>query len=399
MKFNKWTLGLAAVGAVSMTSAVRASEPLNTALSSTTISGYIDVGAQYNAGNVGNSGNEQVTDVPAGTSSDKVDSFSLNTFDIAIDKPQDDSPWAAGYHGELEFGQDLVDSGYGSGDFSTVRQAYVVVRTPVGNGIDWKFGVMDNIIGYESNTDGANPNYTRSIGYEYLPTTLVGMIGAYKVCEEITVQAGLAENWTGNSSNIGSDRAATSVSSKSFAGAIALTAPDSWGWAKGATLNLGALLNIYKGGVNNFNASLTIPTPVSALKVGAAFDVYSDADSNSFDNPHNNSGWIAGLYGTFQATDKLSLNLRGEYYDFSDGEGPYYNDEIHPDNGLGEEVTATLQYNLWANVISRVEFRWDHVDQGNAFGAGRLSSSEFSSGFTDPNSNSFLLAVNLIYSF
>ena len=58
MKFNKWTLGLAAVGAVSLASAVRADEapklvPLNTALSSTTISGYVDVAAQYNLGNNG----------------------------------------------------------------------------------------------------------------------------------------------------------------------------------------------------------------------------------------------------------------------------------------------------------------------------------------------------------
>ncbi len=58
MKFNKWTLGLAAVGAVSMASAVRADEtpklvPLQTALSSTVISGYVDVAAQYNPGDPG----------------------------------------------------------------------------------------------------------------------------------------------------------------------------------------------------------------------------------------------------------------------------------------------------------------------------------------------------------
>jgi len=83
MKFNKWTLGLAAVGAVSLTSAVRADEakiiPLQTALSNTTISGYVDTAVQYNAGNVGQnvfSGGQ--TFVPAGTSSSKVDSFSLN---------------------------------------------------------------------------------------------------------------------------------------------------------------------------------------------------------------------------------------------------------------------------------------------------------------------------------
>ncbi len=53
MKFNKWTLGLAAVGAVSLASAVRADEApkmsqMQTALSNTTISGYVDVAAQYN---------------------------------------------------------------------------------------------------------------------------------------------------------------------------------------------------------------------------------------------------------------------------------------------------------------------------------------------------------------
>ncbi len=44
MKFNKWTLGLAAVGVVSLTSAARADESkisqVQTALSDTTISGY-----------------------------------------------------------------------------------------------------------------------------------------------------------------------------------------------------------------------------------------------------------------------------------------------------------------------------------------------------------------------
>lgn len=49
MKFNKWTLGLAAVGAVSLTSVAQAEEKVNavqTALSSTTISGYVDTSMQ-----------------------------------------------------------------------------------------------------------------------------------------------------------------------------------------------------------------------------------------------------------------------------------------------------------------------------------------------------------------
>ena len=56
MKFNKWTLSLVGIGAVSLASAVRADEavklvPLNTLVPSTTISGYVDTAVQYNLGN------------------------------------------------------------------------------------------------------------------------------------------------------------------------------------------------------------------------------------------------------------------------------------------------------------------------------------------------------------
>ncbi len=49
MKFNKWTMGLAAVGVVSLASAARADETkmsqVQTALSNTTLSGYVDTSA------------------------------------------------------------------------------------------------------------------------------------------------------------------------------------------------------------------------------------------------------------------------------------------------------------------------------------------------------------------
>jgi hypothetical protein len=64
-------------------------------------------------------------------------------------------------------------------------------------------------------------------------------------------------------------------------------------------------------------------------------------------------------------------------------------------NGIGEEVTATVQYNLWANVISRLEFRWDHIDSGNAFG----NPEPGPSGATFGDADSFLLAANIIYTF
>jgi hypothetical protein len=102
-------------------------------------------------------------------------------------------------------------------------------------------------------------------------------------------------------------------------------------------------------------------------------------------NPQDDSAWVAGLYANFQATDKLSLNLRGEYLSNA-GAGLYTSFE-----GAAEELTATAQYNLWANVISRVELRWDHVEHGKAFDATPQGSVA--------HDNAVMLALNLIYQF
>ena len=53
MKFNQWTLGLAALGVVSLASAAKAEEKMNAvqaALSSTTISGYVDTSVEWTLG-------------------------------------------------------------------------------------------------------------------------------------------------------------------------------------------------------------------------------------------------------------------------------------------------------------------------------------------------------------
>jgi len=396
MKFNKWTLGLAAVGVVSLASAVRADEAkmsqLQTALSNTTISGYVDVAAQYTLGN--QTPTSQVADGTGQSQAGgqaKIDKFSLNTLDIAIDKPEDDTPWASGYHVDLDYGTDAIATGYGS-----VRQAYVALRTPVGNGIDWHFGVMDDIIGYEGNTDGGNPNYTRSYGYFIEPTTLVGLVGTYKISDMLTVQGGIANATSGNGN----------LSNKSYVSSVAFTAPDSWGFLKGGTANAGVVLNFDNGGQCNYYAGITIPTPLSILKIGASFDLASQANETpgtqillppagpTGANTQNDSGWVAALYANVQATDTLAFNARGVYFDLEGGTFASEAYTLGTGNNRGEEITLTTQYNLWANVISRAEFRWDHIDAGRSFGGGTGSG-----GPATAYGDSFLLAVNVIYTF
>ena len=168
MKFNKWTLGLAAVGLVSWNSAALADDAapamVLTSLSSTTLSGYVDTSAQWNMG----TGNANTPVYSFGGPS-KADGFNLNVVQLSLDKPLDESEWAAGYHVDLWLGPDAAALGSGSifssdSDFA-IRQAYVSLRTPVGNGLDWKIGVFDTVIGYESLSSPNNPNITHSYGF------------------------------------------------------------------------------------------------------------------------------------------------------------------------------------------------------------------------------------------
>lgn len=401
MKFNKWTVGLAAVGVVSLASAARADEKMSavqTALSNTTLSGYVDTAATWRPGTDQNNalGFAHGPNLPQYAFA-KNDGFSLNAIDIALDKPEDESPWAAGYHIELMAGPDQpLNSAYTShdGNYVGIRQAYVTLRTPVGNGIDWKVGVWDTIIGYESTSDPLNPNYTRSYGYTIEPTTATGVLATYKINDMLTVNAGIADMWGTTGGTLNSTSPVESQ--KAYMGSIVFTAPDSAGFMKGATFTVGAIdaaglgtAGSGAGAATSLYVGATIPTPVTALKVGAAFDYLDVHNNHAVGNTQDDSTWVAGLFASIQATDKLSFNTRAEYLS-SDGSG-LYNNAAHPGNAA-EEFTATAQYNLWANVISRLEFRWDHVEHGNFFGADAANGAAF-------RANDFLLALNVIYQF
>jgi hypothetical protein len=399
MKFNKWTLGLAALGVVSLASAARAEEKGNTvmtALSSTTLSGYVDTSAQWNFG----TGNENAPPYKFG-GADKADGFNLNVVQLRLDKPLDESEWAAGYRADFWFGPDANTLGTqsvisdGAADFA-VRQAYVALRAPAGNGIDFKFGVFDSIVGYESVEAGNNPNYTRSYGHSIEPQTHTGLLATYRINDLISVAAGIANtvgptiNERAHGPNFSGETKAESY--KTYMGSVAVTAPDNMGFLTGSTL--------YFGVVNGFSSSYgenqtswyvggTLATPVTGLRLGASFD-YLDIHNWPDGTPNDGNAWAAGLYASYQATEKLSLHLRGEYLD---DDALFY---FPPGNNEGEfkvwALTATAQYDLWKNVVSRLEFRWDHADSGELFGN---SDDEFSGSLK----NATMLALNLIYRF
>lgn len=378
MKFNKWTLGLAAVGVVSLSSVAQAEEKMSSiqaALETTTISGYVDTSIQWNPG----TGNASVAPVSY-QGPGKADGFNLNVVQLSVSKALDESEWASGYKVDLWLGPDanslssqsiFASGGQASQGDLAVRQAYVALRTPVGNGIDWKIGVFDTIIGYETHESGNNPNYTRSYGYTIEPTTHTGVLGTYRVNDTVSFAFGIANtfgpaiNERAHGPNAGpADGAPTGAESyKTYMGSVALTAPDSWGWAAGSSLYLG-IVNGFSTGVleaqTSFYAGATVATPVTGLKVGVAFDYLK-----AHDFPSNaDSIWTLAGYASYQATEKLSLHGRGEYLK---GELPGQDIELFA-------LTGTVQYDLWKNVISRLEVRWDHISEGGGAFGGKTAS-------------------------
>ena len=120
------------------------------------------------------------------------------------------------------------------------------MRAPIGTGLDFKMGVFDSIIGYESLESGNNPNYTRSYGNSIEPQTLTGILTSYRFCDCFSMSFGVA-NTVGPQIN---ERAFATPqdplnnqaeSYKAYAGSFALTAPDSWGFLSGSTFYSGII--------------------------------------------------------------------------------------------------------------------------------------------------------------
>jgi hypothetical protein len=416
MKCNKWTWALAAAGVVSLGSVVQADEAAQhqvlTALSSTTLSGYVDTSAIWKPG-TDHGGGRLPGHVFDGA--DKMDGFNLHAVKLVLEKPLDEGQWSAGYKADLVFGPDanyygtiLNGGGEEAANDFAIKQAYVALRAPVGNGIDFKIGVFDTIIGYEVFESVNNPNFSRSYGYALEPTHHTGLLATYHINDWLSVAGGIADTAYGAIN----ERSARMVESdKALMGSVTLTLPDATGPLAGSVLYLG-VVNGFSGGfagataanekVSNYYVGATFKTPVEGMSVGAAFDYRTDAP-NMAGKVENIAYSIAG-YLTYAFTEKLKLNDRIDYLNADSG--VFYPGGVavggeedvagfgYPGSEPGNKEhllsnTLTLDYSLWDNVVTRAEFRWDHSLNGDRpYG-----------GFDNPQKNAYILAANIIYKF
>jgi hypothetical protein len=402
MKVNKWTLGLAAAGLVGLPAGSQADEkmnPLLTAVTPTTVNGYVNTSIHWNPG----TGNATV---PAyAFNKGKQDGFNLDVVSLGIEKPLDEAQWAAGYKAELLFGPDAntlatlssaSTAGGGVPSDFAIKQAYLALRAPVGNGLDFKVGVWDTPIGYETFDAHKNPNYSRSWGYSIEPTTHTGVLMSYQLCKYASGSVGIA-NTFGPAINTRANPP-KAESYKTYMASVGLTAPEEWGFVSGSTLSA-CVINGFNAGTaggadqTSFYIGSTINTPFKWLKVGASFDYLGTTDDFG-DSSYANA---FGIYSSIQVPDsKLSLHLRGEY---GSTDTTLYGSGANLPGGNSEVVaaTATLQYDLWQNVLSRLELRWDHLagDGSMTHYGGNLAKGETSGSLN----NYYTIALNFIYKF
>jgi hypothetical protein len=277
--------------------------------------------------------------------------------------------------------------------------------------------VFDSVIGYESTEAINNPNFTRSWGHSLEPSENTGVLSTYRFNNVIAASFGVADTLSptinGRSGGGPAVGASPNSSYKTYLGSVALTAPDDWGFLAGSSL--------YSGIVNGFNAfapgtaatgepqtsfyvGATINTPVTGLRTGVSFDYVKGDALNAFGFPaghpetYGAHAWAA--YASFQATEKLSLHGRLEYFDVSSSLA-----SVAQENGIAIasstlSLTGTLQYDLWKNVLSRLEIRWDHaLDGSDAFGKTEAAHLDGNHLVTGSLQDSFIIAANIIYKF
>jgi hypothetical protein len=139
---------------------------------------------------------------------------------------------------------------------------------------------------------------------------------------------------------------------------------------------------------------------------GMAEDLAAERGWHGYTTPATVSAsgyaYAVSAYASVQATEKLSFHGRVEYFKDKQvvpgGNGVLFQDlagGTMPAEVLS--LTDTVQYDLWKNVISRVELRWDNSLEGNNLFGGTTPNA---AGVVLPNAqNAWMLALNVIYKF
>ena len=331
MKMNKWTMGLAAAGVVSLASAAQAEEnSVLTALSSTVIGGSVE--ASYNGSF---SGNNELGE----------QGFVANGASLAISSPLGEGDYSAGFNVGLLLGGRADVFGGDSSDGFLIKNANIGLNVPFGNGIDLTVGLFDTIVGYEVEASASNPNVRRSYGYDLEPFTHTGVLASTPLGESVSVALGLANTFD-STAGLHNGTIAGDGNFAYLAG-VEVTVPDNLGFLAGSTVYVGYVNGAATGADNDaedklFYVGASIASPIEGVSLGVAYDdrEYGNGDADAD---------AVAVYAVFDISDGVSLAARYDTVD--DG------------SDTKSMWSTTLGYSIWDNVLTRLEYNYETGDR------------------------------------
>ncbi|MDZ4788246.1 MAG: outer membrane beta-barrel protein [Blastochloris sp.] len=334
---------------------------VETATKGVVLSGYVDAGYIYNF---------QAAAFGRTTADNQArGDFSLNAFKLTLQKAlSDKNEFQAGFRADVKIGEDatnLTATGAGSSDTLSLDQAYVIVRAPIGNGLDITVGKFAALLGYEVDDRPANLNITHGYDYVFQSSHQTGVKFFYPVNDIIELQLAVT-NGSGIDTNSGS--LATSN----------LTDTNTDGYAVNATINIkapGGNANWFNGVYASNGVADGFTNDESAFqwnswgnwapkfandKLLLGFSTTLGDSARSEVGTENGYTYFTGsLYAKYQFTQIFSLAGRGSYLHSIDGAPLAVPSAL---NGDAYSFTLTAGFNLLENLLVRAEYRADIVD-------------------------------------
>ncbi len=406
---------------------------VETAQKGITLSGYVDTSyteqfagsGQYGPAGTNIGGGPADAHAALHFNDNSNNTFNVNAVKIALEKAlPDKNEWAAGFRIDTMYGSDAktlgaTDPTLGSaGSAVYLEQALVKFRIPVGNGLDIYMGKFVTFLGYEVIESPANLNFSRGLLFtNAIPLTHTGIYADYKFNDMFEAKFGIVDGWNNSSSSSVANTATVGNNNensfgKALTGQFTVNAPgknanvtqsfiyspegepglagivdngplvvyDIWGnWSptfvKDSALLLGFNIDLGYNGASGQPAGGSATSAAGVPLGGFTPGRGGISDSNTW--------WGIALYSSYKFNKVFTLSGRAEYLHSDAALHPIYgpagvvvavprSSPRAVDNPGQDDFSYTLTgtFNIWANLLTRIEYRLDDYTGESIVGVG-----------------------------
>jgi Putative beta-barrel porin-2, OmpL-like. bbp2 len=386
---------------------------VETAQKGITLSGYVDVSYTEQFGGRGTGfGSAQAVGHQFDVNNNN---FNVNAVKIALEKAlPDKNEWAAGFRIDVIGGSDakfIPDTAFGTGNGIALEQALVKFRIPVGNGLDIYAGKFVTFLGYEVIESPANLNFSRGLLFtNAIPLTNTGVYADYKFNDTFEAKFGVVDGWNNSESspNVSPGTGSTTdaqndypFGGKAITGQLNINAPgknanitqsfiyspsgepnngnagfggadngpiavyDIWGnWSptfvKDSALTLGFNIDFGYNGASGAPAQTQLTSSSALGAIGVQPGQASGVGVGAGDSQ---TWWGTALYASYKVNKVITLSARGEYLHSDAGANTKFGASQQSNDDFSETLTASFA--IWDNLLTRAEYRYDHVVNGS----------------------------------